>query len=78
MIEKIQIMAYRCVCERPECPSKGTPWIYPYAEPPTICRYCRSREWNGKKVPVKHERPKVPVIPKPVRVRAADREEEEF
>lgn len=76
---KVQIFAWECVCENPECPSKGQPWIFPYDYPPTACRYCRSREWDGKKpLRGRPKRPEALELPRPVRVRPADRNAEEF
>jgi tRNA(Ile2) C34 agmatinyltransferase TiaS len=44
VITKITIPALLCKCEK--C---GHEWESVGDEPPTNCRKCRSREWNGKK-----------------------------
>lgn len=71
MIQRVQLWVWEVRCERPQCPSKGVPWIA--LKEPIICRYCRSREWNGKKQP----RPKREGVklPKPKRVRELPDEE---
>ncbi|HEX5426574.1 MAG TPA: hypothetical protein VFW94_23705 [Candidatus Acidoferrales bacterium] len=72
MITRVQIWAWEVRCERPECQHRGIPWIFVGVDPPVICRYCRSREWNGKKSP-QPKRAGVK-LPKPKRVREIEEE----
>ena len=48
--KEITIKRYRCVCERPNCPGKGRPWISEEDKIPERCCWCKHRTWNGKNV----------------------------
>jgi hypothetical protein len=44
---KINITRYRCVCDLPDCPGKGKPWISKDNTIPERCTYCGRRTWNS-------------------------------
>jgi hypothetical protein len=65
----VQVSALECQCEVQGC---GKAWLTLSKRPPSHCKFCRSREWDGvkkKRKPAK--RPKIE-LPKPLKVRNSD------
>ena len=46
--KRINIKAWECRCERPQCPGKGKPWISKGKELPKYCVFCKTIRWNGQ------------------------------
>lgn len=44
---------YKCICELPDCPGKGEPWLSKEARIPPRCKHCHRFTWNGvdKRIP---------------------------
>jgi hypothetical protein len=80
MIQDITIPARLCQCEA--LLNDGTPCLYEWISiatlPPTHCmnRECRSREWNGKKPKRVPEKKAVVILPKPIKVRGIEEDED--
>ena len=46
-VEKVTKTVNRCVCQLPDCPGKGKPWLSKTERVPDRCAYCLRRTWNG-------------------------------
>jgi hypothetical protein len=66
---------YEFVCEHPDCPRNGEPWLSIAKRPPSVCTTCKSREWNGVKVQRRQQKKVVVELPKPTRVRSLEDDE---
>ncbi len=75
MKRRVQALVWECVCELPDCPRNGSPWLSLADRPPKVCPTCRSREWDGKKRKRLPSRGPTIALPKPVKVKAQDEEE---
>lgn len=60
---------YECVCELPDCPSKGTPWLSKELRIPQRCVACHRYTWNGTDL-------RVPDDPQPDDIRAYNRKKQ--
>jgi len=47
-IRKTTKTVYECICELPDCPGKGEPWISQDERIPKRCRWCGHYSWNGQ------------------------------
>jgi hypothetical protein len=73
ILGKVMIQGTSCKCD--VC---GYPWVSIADREPDMCRnrYCRSREWNGKKQKRRPApKPKI-ILPKPQRIRNDDSDED--
>jgi lipoate synthase len=46
-VEKVKKVVLECICERPDCPSKGKPWYSKDETLPERCYKCHRGRWYG-------------------------------
>ena len=46
-VKVVSKKVYECVCELPDCPSKGKPWLSKDLKIPPRCNFCHKYTWNG-------------------------------
>lgn len=48
MYRKVKVERFECICEAPNCPSGGKPWVTNELKLPQVCAVCKNRGWDAK------------------------------